>query len=126
MNKKDKFEITFFEGVLHHQPLFIEALHSLGDLYTKNGDYEKGLSIDKRLEILCPQDPIVLYNLACSYSLLKKVDQAYFFIKESVQSGYDDFDYMKEDKDLNNLRKDLRFKKYWEKINQEMNKEGIL
>jgi len=111
-----KFEIQFYEGIVAKDPSFIGALAALGDLYTKAGEYQKGLDVDEQLEQLKPEDPIVLYNLACSYSLLKELDKALRFIKKAVKCGYHDFKHMENDEDLVNLRKDSRFKRYFEKL----------
>jgi tetratricopeptide (TPR) repeat protein len=111
-----KYEIAFYEGVLEKAPLFIDALTALGNAYTQTGEYEKGLRIDKRLEVLLPDDPIVLYNLACSYSLLGYLDDALLTIKRSVKCGYDDFDHMSSDPDLENLRQDERFNDFFSSV----------
>jgi len=116
--KKEKlqFEISFYEGVLKNTPLFIEALIALGDLYTRVGSYEKGLEIDKKLSRLRSDDPIILYNLSCSYSLVNDVDRAYYFIKKAIKYGYCDFAHMERDHDLDNLRKDSRFRRYYSRL----------
>ncbi len=121
MNRKKQiddadFEIQFYEGVLRRVPGFIEALSVLGDLYTKNRLYRQGLRIDERLYQLKPKDPFVLYNLACSYSLLDERDKAFWAIKQAICYGYDDFRYLERDSDLNNLRDDERFMRYFSKI----------
>ncbi len=107
------FEMRFYERLVEKKPDFIEALSALGDLYTKKGLYEKGLNIDERLVQLRPEDSTVLYNLACSYSLLKNMDKAFETIKKAVRYGYDDFDHLLSDKDLINLRQDARFQEYF-------------
>ncbi len=114
------FEMKFCEGVLRNAPNFVEALALLGDLYTKTGRYKEGLYIDLRLAVLRPQDPVVLYNLACSYSLLNRIDYAFKTIKQAVKCGYDDFDYMERDKDLINLRQDRRFQRYLFRIKKKL------
>ena len=114
--KKDldrDFEIQFFEGVLKRQPDFTEALFALGDLYTQKGLYQKGLEIDQKLAELCPEEPTVFYNLACSYSLLNDVELALENLKRAVDFGYDDFRHLQRDGDLENLRKDDRFQQYF-------------
>ncbi len=98
------FEIRFLEGVLKESPHFIEALINLGDLYTKRGLYRQGLEIDLRLSALRPNDPIVLYNLACSYSLLADLHKAFEVIQVAIAKGYQDFRYLAQDEDLANLR----------------------
>lgn len=112
------FEISFYEGILKNQPDFVDALVALGDLYTRIGDYEKGLQVDRKLEILCPDNPVILYNLACSYSLLNQIDKSLKTVKRAVDFGYADFDHMQDDTDLDNLRKDDRFLKYYQKITE--------
>lgn len=112
--RKDKkidldFEISFYEGVLKKRPYFIQALSALGNAYTVRGDYEKGLEIDLVLSRLRGDDPVVQYNLACSYSLLGEIDDAFKTLKQAIMLGYDDFDYLRRDPDLENLRKDRRF-----------------
>jgi tetratricopeptide (TPR) repeat protein len=110
------FEIDFYERILAEKGDFLQALMALGDLYTKRGFYEKGLAIDKRLVQLQPEDPYVLYNLACSYSLLNQLDKARQVIKLAILSGYSDWDFLEKDTDLINLLKDDDFKQYLSKM----------
>lgn len=108
-----EFEIRFLEGVLKRSPKFFEALVSLGDLYTKQKLYEKGLSVDLKLAMLKPEDPVVLYNLACSYSLINDLEKSLRVLKVAVQKGYSDLDYLMEDADLLNLRQFQGFKDFF-------------
>lgn len=111
------FEISFFERLLEKHPSFIQALIALGNAYTQKGDYEKGLVIDLRLKQLRRDDPTVHYNLACSYSLLGRIDDAFLSLKRAIDLGYEDFDYLRHDPDLENLRKDKRFQHLLKKVN---------
>ncbi|HUK81644.1 MAG TPA: hypothetical protein VLZ12_03335 [Verrucomicrobiae bacterium] len=109
-DKEDlQFEIQFFEGIAKRDPTYIDALQVLGDAYTKTGQWEKSLHIDKRLARLCPDNPLVFYNLACSYSLMSKIDQAFAALHRAVKLGYDDARWLNKDPDLENLRHDTRF-----------------
>ena len=110
------FEIRFFEGVLAKSPNFIEALVNLGDLYTKKGFYEKGLSVDLKLATMKPEDPFVLYNLACSYSLINDLEKSLKVMKAAVKQGYSDFDHLEQDGDLLNLRQFPAFKSFFADI----------
>ena len=107
------FELNFYEKILERKPDFIEALMALGDLYTKKGKHEEGLKIDQRLARLRPEDDTVLYNLACSYSLMNNVDEALVTIKRAIENGYDNMEYLERDDDLDNLRRDQRFKEFF-------------
>ena len=110
------FEIIFYNGLLKKDPTFVEALVALGDLYTRAGMYKEGLAVDEKLVQLKPDDPIVLYNLACSYSLLKDIDKAFRAFKKAINCGYFDFEHLEHDDDLSNLRRDRRFQQYLSRI----------
>ncbi|MCK4809886.1 MAG: hypothetical protein KAS99_02990 [Candidatus Omnitrophica bacterium] len=113
--KKD-FETNFYENLLKQRPNFIQALSCLGDVYTKKGFYKKGLDIDKKLVELKPEDPIIRYNLACSFSLLKEEERALEELKKAVLYGYDDFSYILKDEDLKNIRRHHKFGDFFRKL----------
>ncbi len=106
------FEISFYEKILNRAPDFIEALIVLGDLYTQKGWYEKGLEADRKLFALRPEDPCILYNLACSYSLTNNIAKSLSTIKSAIRLGYDHLEHLEHDPDLTNLRADARFKQF--------------
>ena len=112
------FEIGFFEGILAAHPDHVEALMFLGNAYTVRGDHARGLEIDVRLLRLRPRDPIVHYNLACSYSLVGRVDDCLHSLERSVQLGYTDLEHIQRDEDLDNARKHARYARVLEMIRQ--------
>ena len=97
-------EIQFLEGVVKRDRQNIDALQILGDDYTTRGRYEDGLQIDRRLARLCPDDPLVQYNLACSFSLTAEYRKAANALRKAIQYGYRDFDHLRRDTDLDPLR----------------------
>lgn len=117
--KKD-FEISFCEKLIETNPDFVEALICLGNAYTQKGLFNKGLEIDLKLSKLRPYDPFVYYNLSCSYSLLNRVEKSLSCLKKSILLGYSDFEYLVQDRDLDNLCSDYRFKKFFSKINKKI------
>jgi tetratricopeptide (TPR) repeat protein len=104
------FEIEFFQGVLERRPDYVDVLRVMGNNLTLKGRYAQGLQIDKRLIGLRPNDPLAHYNLACSYALLKRPDQSLKSLRRAVELGYRDFRYMREDRDLDSIRTDPRFR----------------
>ena len=84
-------------------------LKTLGDLYTRTGCNEDGLKIDLELTRLCPREPLVWYNLACSYALLDRTDEALASLEQAIVMGYRDVRWIREDRDLDALKKDQRF-----------------
>ena len=103
------FEINFFRRLIKEDPNFVDALIPLAELYTRKGFHEKALELDLRLSKLRPEDPIVYYNLGCSFALVGKREEALQALKRSIQLGYDEFEHMKKDSDLKDLRDDPRF-----------------
>ncbi len=116
--KKDdiEFEIAFYESILKETPNFIEALSAIGDLYTRAGQWQKGLDVDVKLTGLRPEDPIVFYNLACSYALLNQTRPALAALTKAIEFGYDDFEHLKGDTDLSNLLKDAHVQAYIKQV----------
>lgn len=109
-------EISFIEGVVRRDPGYVEALQILGDDYTKRGRYEDGLKIDEQLATLRPQDPTVLYNLACSYSLTGRVDDGLSILERALAAGYNDFKWLSQDPDLEPLRSHPQYERVRSKI----------
>jgi tetratricopeptide (TPR) repeat protein len=106
-----EFELDFFGGILERQPDYVDALRIMGNLLTLKGRFADGMQVDKRLVQLRPNDALAHYNLACSYALLKRPDQALKTLRRAVELGYRDFRYMREDRDLDSVRHDPRFRK---------------
>ena len=53
---------------------------------------------------LNPEDNGGYYNMSCFYSLQKQVDKACYYLEESIKKGYKNWDWIKKDKDLDNIR----------------------
>ena len=104
------FELDFFAAILARRPDYVDVLRIMGNNLTLKGRYAQGLQIDKRLVQLRPNDPLAHYNLACSYALLRRPDQALKMLRRAVELGYRDFRYMREDRDLESVRQDPRFR----------------
>src|SRR5262249_54108431 len=115
-NKDLDVKIQFMEGIVRRDPDYIEALQLLGDHYTQRGKYQEGLKVDERLSHLEPRNPLVFYNLACSYSLIGQVDQAAVALDKALGLGYRDFKWLAKDPDLRTLRKHPLFHGIQEKI----------
>jgi tetratricopeptide (TPR) repeat protein len=104
------FELDFFGCILQRHEGYVDILRAHGNNLTLKGRYADGLEIDKRLIQLRPNDALAHYNLACSFALLKKCDQSLKTLRRAVELGYRDFRYMREDRDLETVRHDPRFR----------------
>lgn len=106
------------EGLVRRDGTYVEALQILGDDYTRRGRYVDGLRVDERLAKLRPEDAMVHYNLACSYSLTDQLDQALESLEIALNLGYRDFKWMAQDPDLENLRDEAGYKKIQAMVRQ--------
>lgn len=112
MAKKDdpSFEIRFFESVLRRNPGYSDVIEILGGLYTKTGRIADGLRMDRKLVRLQPQNATAHYNLACSLALSRRRAAAIRSLKQAVDLGYQDYDWMSQDPDLEGLKNSPEFK----------------
>jgi tetratricopeptide (TPR) repeat protein len=109
-------KIQFMEGIVRRDPEYVDALQLLGDHYTQRGRYTEGLHVDEQLSRLEPGNPLVFYNLACSYSLTEHFEPAVEALEKALALGYRDFTWMSKDPDLRNVRKHPLYRRVREKI----------
>ena len=110
--------IEFIEGLVRRDPGYVDAWQLLGDHYTQRGRYTEGLEVDERLARLDPDNALVFYNLACSYSLTDQFDRAAAALKGAFELGYRDFNWLARDPDLRKLRKHPLFQEVVEAMRQ--------
>lgn len=103
------FQICFYKSIIDNDPTYVDALALLGEAYTRKGLYEEGLTIDRRITDLKPNDPIAFYNLACSYSLVHRSKEALQCLRRSIALGYSDLEHIASDQDLASLHSDRSF-----------------
>jgi tetratricopeptide (TPR) repeat protein len=111
-------KIQFIEGLVRRAPDYVDALQILGDHYTQRGRFTEGLKVDEQLANLEPANPLVFYNLACSYSLTEEFDRATHALEKALKLGYRDFNWLAKDPDLKKLRAQPVYAELKEKIRQ--------
>lgn len=103
------FEIDFFERILSRDSNYVEVLTNLGELFSRKGCHRRALQVDQRLAQLRPDDPVVAYNLACSYAVLQNAREALETLRRAIDLGYDDLAHMLRDADLASLHSNPAF-----------------
>lgn len=78
------------------------ALVELGDLEKARVWADRALDTDR-------DEPAVLYNVACIYSLIDEKDQAIDLLDEAIENGFGYRAWLENDNMLDNLREDPRF-----------------
>jgi len=73
--------------------------------HVSNQEYEAAI---KKFKAILDQDPsnkAILYNIACIYALKNQEKEAMTWLKKAVSNGYKNWERIKTDPDLENLRK---------------------
>jgi tetratricopeptide (TPR) repeat protein len=104
-----EFDIDFYASLLEREPNYVDVLRRQGELLTCQGQHQRALAIDLRLAALCPDDCVVLYNLACSLALVGQGDEAIEVLGRAIAAGYDDLDHLMTDTDLAALHQHPQF-----------------
>ncbi|GJM44043.1 MAG: hypothetical protein DHS20C21_08850 [Gemmatimonadota bacterium] len=99
---------TLFEELsrLHPEDGTLWANLGLANAYL--GNHEAAIAANLRAAEFPAVRPGSLYNLACSYAVLGRTDQAAETLDQAQAAGFLDFDLMKADPDLETLRKGNR------------------
>ncbi|MEO0793698.1 MAG: hypothetical protein AAFX93_00970 [Verrucomicrobiota bacterium] len=105
----NQFEITFFESLLRRMPDDVEVLEILAGLYSDEGRIDDSLRMDSLLVDLQPENPTARYNLACSLALKSLDEQALETLRQAIDLGYRDVQWLKDDPDFRELRKHPSF-----------------
>jgi hypothetical protein len=105
------FELDFFGRILERHPGFFEGLRVHASNLAAKSRFAESLQVERRIIQIRPGDALAHYNLACSYALLKQADLALSTLRHALELGYHDFRYINQDRDLDSIRRDPRFKK---------------
>jgi len=73
------------------------------------GERDKALAWARKALGGNDSDSMVLYNVACVYSLGGLTDEAFSCLERAVQNGFGHREWLEHDSDLNHLRNDPRF-----------------
>ena len=84
-------------------PMLLDGASALAAL----GERQRSLEWASRILDKAGDDALVLYNLACLYSLAGEVTSA---LEKSYAAGLADPEWMRQDSDLDNIRKHARYK----------------
>lgn len=92
--------IAIFEEHLKKAPEDARARVLLASYYSDHGRGEEAKREADMAMVLRPDDSMILYNSACVYCALGKVDDALIAIKKAWESGYRDANWTRQDPDL--------------------------
>ena len=111
---KGKFDqaITHYQKAIALNSEFPEALYHLARLYIKRDEYEKALQLYQEMLTFLPDNPTVHYNIACIYAQQNRLKESITWLKRAVAKGFADWELIKSDSDLNNIRGSLPYEEF--------------
>ena len=107
--------IVEFGKAIEVDSRYAAAYANRGVAYIQQHKLNKALDDLKQAEGLNPQDKMIQYNLTALFSLQGQRDRALDTLDKALQLGFNDYDALRRDPDLNNLRSDPEFRKVLEK-----------
>ncbi len=104
-----------FSLAIEKAPDYADAYSNRGVAYMQQRKYNKALEDLKKAKELKSESPSIRYNLACLYSLKGDVDFGLDELDAALANGFSDYESLRRDPDLKNLRKNSEFKRVLEK-----------
>jgi tetratricopeptide (TPR) repeat protein len=93
-----------YQKALSINPKFTLAMNRLAVVHMIKEEYDKAISIFKKLIELQPNDAIAHYNISCMYSRKNNIEESISWLMKAIKKGYNNWDLIKTDKDLENIR----------------------
>ena len=72
-------------------------------------NFGRGAEFAARAMAVDPDDPMLLYNIACFYGLVGKIDDALDALEQAVSKGWGDRGWLEHDSDLDSIREHPRY-----------------
>ena len=93
-----------YQKALSIQPALTQALNNSAIVYAIKREYDKSLPLFVRITDIDPDRPGTYYNIACMYSKKQNIAASIGWLKQAIKIGYNNWDQIKTDKDLENIR----------------------
>jgi tetratricopeptide (TPR) repeat protein len=107
-----EFELGMYELGRELYPRNRRVLDGLVSTYSAAGRYEDALRTAGELIQAEPDNARHHYNYACGLCCLERVDEAMEYLRKAVELGFDDFEFLTRDPDLEPLRSLPAFREF--------------
>ncbi len=101
--------LRIIEKHLELHPDDARAVYFGAGAYAQLGQRERAAEWAGRARDMDPEEPSILYNVACVYSNLGRMDEAIDCLEKAAAHGFSDKDWVLHDTDLDPLRSHPRF-----------------
>ena len=97
--------VKLIEQRLDLNPDDVRAYNLGATTFAKLGNIPRALEFAQKSLAMEPDDPLVLYNVACLYALIDKREEALGYLERAVTNGFGHRESMANDPDLDSIRK---------------------
>jgi len=85
-------------------PDAVQVLNNLAIVYMAREEYAKAISIFARMAEIQPDNARNYYNIACLHARQGRGEDALAFLERAIERGYDNWDLIRTDRDLESIR----------------------
>jgi len=96
--------IEYYTKAIELKPDDFKNYNNRAMAYYFKGDYDKAMADLMKAIELNPKDSLSYYNIACLYSIKNNIEEACNWLSKAIENGYNNWDSIKQDKDLANIR----------------------
>ena len=82
----------------------------MATVYSIKGEYGKAIDLFKKIIELRPEKAGAYYNISCLYARQNKIEESIDWLKKAIEMGYKDWNLIRTDKDLENIRSTSYYK----------------
>ena len=109
--------IKEFTEAIEKYPNSDVAYSNRATVFMLQNKFEKAVADLNRAKEVNPKNPVIYYNLASLYSLQNQPSRGLDSLDRALGLGFNDYGFLLNDPDLNNVRKHPKFKKILQKHN---------
>jgi tetratricopeptide (TPR) repeat protein len=107
--------IKEFSAAIEQYPKYVMAYNDRAATFIRQKKFDEAKNdLDKALTI-DPHNPATYYNTAALYAIQKQSSPALEYLDKALVLGFKDYDLLRTDPDLNNIRKLPEFRKILER-----------
>ena len=114
--------INEFTIAIQKYPQYDTAYSNRAVAYMQQKKFNKAMDDLKEAEKINPKNANTHYNFTCWYSLQNQLDRALDSLDKTLSFGFNEYDALRNDPDLSNVRKHPEFRKILEKHKVFINK----
>ena len=101
---KIKEAVRLYRKSLSAQHLYVKSQTRLARIYSREGDYDKAIQAYMAIIRQKPDIAGLYYNIACLYAKQNRKTAAMQWLKMGINRGYDNWNLIQTDRDLDNIR----------------------